>query len=355
MKLSRQLKNSYASYGPLVKLSRRFYVDNAGWFICATICYATFFQALYNMLKCNTLFAYTDLGDFISSFLKNYIPILLLSLINVAIVFQLPLPRKLQSNLFFKSFVDLTISFLSLMVINWIYMLICHLFSIPSGVHMPGTILSDLLILLFVEIAYYICLSQEHDKKASELKNQAMEYRYDALKSQINPHFLFNSLNVLYSLIDLDKDKSKDFIISLTDVYRMVLSFRNRTTVSLEEELELLKAYVEVLSTRYHNQFFVDVENVSQQASTKSLIPFSLQLLVENVTKHNEVSSSNPMKVTIRVEDNHITVTNPICLKRISSSSGMGLNYIRQQYSRFGKSLTVNAKPDEFSVTVPFV
>lgn len=354
MKTSGQTK-TFDSSGRMVRLSSGFYANNAGWFICATLCYALFFQALYNLLKHNTLWAYSGVFDFIESFLKNYIPILLLSLLNTAIVFQMPLPRKVESNQFAKTLADIAVSFIGLFIVNGIYLLICKLFSIPSGVHVAGTILSDLLILLFVEIAYYICLSQEHNRTATEQKKKAIEYRYDALKSQINPHFLFNSLNVLYSLIDIDKEKSKEFVRSLTEVYRLVLSFRNRTTVSLEEELELLNAFVEVLATRYHNQFFVKIENHVSPGATKSLIPFSLQLLIENVTKHNEVSSLNPMRVTVKVENEYITVTNPICPKRVSTSSGMGLAYIRQQYSRFGKALKVEGSPDEFSVSLPFV
>lgn len=236
-----------------MKLSSHVNARSAGWFLVATVVYALFFQALYNMLKHDTLLPYTDVEAFALSFGKNYVPILLLSLLNVLIVFRMPLPEWLEKRILPKTLVDLSVSLLGLLVVNQCYLLAMGVIQAPSGVHLAGTLLSDILILLFTETAYYIFLSKELERRASRLRSQAAQYQYDALKSQVTPHFLFNSLNILYSMIDLDRDRSKEFVLSLTDVYRHVLSFRNRPSVTVEEELGLLKAYVEVLSTRYLN------------------------------------------------------------------------------------------------------
>ena len=215
--------------------------------------------------------------------------------------------------------------------------------------------LSNFLILLFVEAAYYVCLSRTLDRRAEELRNKALEYSYEALKSQVNPHFLFNSLNILLSLIDLDKEKSKQFTMALTEVYRHVLSFRNRTTVRLDEELELLRAYAGVLTIRYYKQLEVKISVQSEEALAKQLIPFSLQLLLENVTKHNEVSSMHPMKVSVIVNDATVMVINGIKPRHTSSNSGIGLEYINRQYKRFDKQLIVKNDGRLFTVVIPLL
>lgn len=339
----------------MVKLSRHIDARKVGWFLVATVFYSLFFQALYNMLKYDSLLPYSGVDDFALSFWKNFIPIFLLGILNVAIVFRLPLPEWLEKRILPKAAVDLVVSLGGLLAVNSVYLWVMGSLSAPSAVHVAGTVLSDILILLFVEVAYYVCLSRELDRKASALRDQAAEYRYDALKSQINPHFLFNSLNILYSLIDLDKEKSKEFVLSLTSVYRHVLSFRNRSVVTVEEELELLKSYVEVLSMRYHNQFFVDVVYECPEVLRRQVIPFSLQLLVENVTKHNEVSSVRPMRVCVTVGATGITVANPVCPRRSAGSSGVGLHYIEQQYQRYGKSMVLNRTEQYFTAIVPYL
>lgn len=338
-----------------MKLSSHVNARSAGWFLVATVVYALFFQALYNMLKHDTLLPYTDVEAFALSFGKNYVPILLLSLLNVLIVFRMPLPEWLEKRILPKTLVDLSVSLLGLLVVNQCYLLAMGVIQAPSGVHLAGTLLSDILILLFTETAYYIFLSKELERRASRLRSQAAQYQYDALKSQVNPHFLFNSLNILYSMINLDRDRSKEFVLSLTDVYRHVLSFRNRPSVTVEEELGLLKAYVEVLSTRYLNQFFVDIRHESPDALGRSLVPFSLQLLMENVTKHNEVSSARPMHVTVTVGPDGVTVANPVYPRKTTESSGVGLRYIQRQYGRFGKKMKAVRTDTQYTATVPYI
>ncbi len=342
--------------GRLVKLSHHINVKTISLFLLATVAYSVFFQALYNMLHSNTLIPYPNFEFFLVSFIKNYVPILVLWVVNVCIIFWMPLPQWLERRIIPKTLIDLCVSLGALLAVDWLYLkIMTGLLVIPSEVHAAGTILSDILIVLFVEIAYYVCLSRELDLKAAELRTQAMNYRYEALKSQINPHFLFNSLNILYSLIDLDKAKSKTFTLALTSVYRHVLSFRNRTTVEVEEELELARAYLEVLSIRYHNQLFVDIRIESSEALRRMMIPFSLQLLLENVTKHNEVSSLYPMQVSIQVETDSLTITNTVRPRPAITSSGVGLHYIRQQYSRFKREVVTTEKEGRFAVTLPYL
>lgn len=341
--------------GRIVKLSRYISLRNAGYFLLAVFCYSVFFQALYNLLKYDTLLPYADFGDFCLSFVKNFFPILALGVLNVFIVFKLPIPERLERKIWLKSMVDLVVSLAGLVVVNTLYLAVFGLLVNYTSIYAAGTLLSDILILLFVEVAYYVALSRELARRTERLKREALEYRYDALKSQINPHFLFNSLNILYSLIDIDKEKTKGFIRSLTSVYRQVLAFRNRSTVTLGEELDLLRAYVEVLSMRYHNQLFVEMEENNGPVMRRMVVPFSLQLLFENVIKHNEVSSLYPMRVEVKVRDSHVEVSNRIKRRTVSDSSGIGLRYIEQQYARFGKILEVNDDGKVFTASLPYL
>ena len=261
----------------VVRLSKHITLSNIGWFLLATLLYSLFFQALYNLLRYDDLLPYSSIEDFMVSMVKNFIPILLLALMNVWIVFKLPLPGTLERRILPKSILDLAVSLAGLWVINYIYLWLGGLLAGYSAVYTAGTVLSDVLILLFVEVAYYVCLSRELDRRAEEMRNKALEYSYEALKAQVNPHFLFNSLNILHSLIDCDKEKSKQFTLALTDVYRHVLSFRNRVTVNLNEELELLHAYAGVLTIRYYRQLEVNIDiqsktNRSAQSDSSLLI-----------------------------------------------------------------------------------
>lgn len=339
----------------VVRLSRHITFSTVGWFLLATLLYSLFFQALYNLLRYDELLPYPTLEYFTVSMVRNFIPILLLALMNVAIVFKLPLPGGLERRIIPKSILDLVVSLAGLWLINYFYLWAGRMLAGSSAVYTAGTVLSNLLILLFVEVAYYVCLSRTLDRRAEEMRNKALEYSYEALKAQVNPHFLFNSLNILLSLIDLDKEKAKQCTLALTEVYRHVLSFRNRATVSLGEELELLRAYADVLTMRYYRQMDVRVVIENKEALRRQVVPFSLQLLLENVTKHNEVSSSHPMTVDVIVLEDAVRVSNGVRPRHTSDHMGIGLSYIQRQYNRFGKQLAVSNDGRLFSAEIPLL
>lgn len=340
----------------VVKFSKYLTLKNIALFFVATVAYAVFFQLLYNALAHGKIWVYPNFPYLVDSFLRNYIPILLLSVCNVLIVFQLPIPKRLERRIFPKSLLDLTISLGVLYIINLLYVWILGFLTPYTHIYSAGTVLSDLLILLFVEIAYYVCLSRALSREAEKHRTRALQYQYDALKAQINPHFLFNSLNILYSLIDLDREKSKAFTNELATVYRHVLSFRNRSEITLSEELELIRAYVEILRMRYHRQFAVKYSGNEKDAGSRRIIPYTVQLLIENVTKHNVVSSAYPMEVTIAIGSDSLTVTNPIRPKPVMGrSEGMGLQYIGSQYRLHGKSISIVNDGKTFTAKIPYI
>jgi two-component system, LytTR family, sensor kinase len=167
------------------------------------------------------------------------------------------------------------------------------------------------------------------------LKRQNIESQYSALINQVNPHFLFNSLNVLSFLVSSDPVKAQEFISRFSWIYRYVLDVKDKSLVSLEQEIEFLNAYIFLQKLRYENklEFKVDI-----QAGPKELFvpPLSLQILVENAIKHNEISYQNPMMIEVYIEDNLLVVKNRVHIRMDKEeSTGFGLKHLQARYEHF--------------------
>ena len=187
------------------------------------------------------------------------------------------------------------------------------------------------------------------------LKREMLSYKYEALRNQINPHFMFNSLNVLSDLVYDDQKLAVNFIHQFSDIYRYVLDSREKELVPLEEELNFIEKYIFLLKTRFENKFDV---HLNVEADKKDLIvPLALQLLIENAVKHNEVSSTNPLKVSITKSGKNIVISNPIRAKKTGEDSKkIGLKNLQQQFSYFtDKELTISSQNDMFTVTLPIL
>lgn len=189
---------------------------------------------------------------------------------------------------------------------------------------------------------------------AERLKKEQVEARYETLKNQVNPHFLFNSLNVLTTLVHKDADLAEQFIRQLSAVYRYVLDSRDREVVTLEEELKELEAYIFLMKIRFGDRFSTVIE-VQNRAG--KVAPLTLQMLVENALKHNEISKNSPLFVEIREENNFIVIKNNLQAKTgVTASSGVGLENIRSRY-HFLSDLPVEMiqTEDSFTVKIPIV
>lgn len=216
-----------------------------------------------------------------------------------------------------------------------------------------GSILAIYMItLLMIEMIYYMNSANKAAKKAEQAKREAIQFQYDAFRAQVNPHFLFNSLNILMDIIENDKDKAVEFTEALSDIYRYVLSTHRRARVTVSEEFSFLEAYIHILTLKYNQ--FLKVSILNQISSTKYIIPFTMQVLMENVTKHNIISDRHPMAVSITATDDGIVMQNPIRRKK-NSGTGLGLKYIMTQYRTFGKSFTISDDGEYFTVKIPFI
>ena len=191
--------------------------------------------------------------------------------------------------------------------------------------------------------------------EAEALKKEHLSAQYETLKNQVNPHFLFNSLNVLSEIVHKDADLAEQFIKQLSKVYRYVLETRDREIVSMDEEIQNLNAYIFLMKIRFREGFIFE----NQLAETKNvrIAPLTLQMLIENALKHNETSKTKPLTVTLFSESGFIAVRNNLQKKSfVLDSTGLGLENIRARYKILsGKDIQVSTDADFFTVKIPFL
>jgi len=217
------------------------------------------------------------------------------------------------------------------------------------------------LIIAAVVIAIFYGFYFYKDRQENKVKEQKIiagtaSAKFDALKNQLDPHFLFNSLNVLTSLIEEDPHQAQKFTTSLSKVYRYVLEQKNKDLVTVDEELQFAKTYVRLLKMRFEDSIIFEIPEKSANPDAK-IIPLSLQLLLENAVKHNVVTAEKPLHIKV-VEDNGILkVSNNVQEKQVvKKSSGVGLQNIRQRYGILTDKLVhIEKTASDFSVGLPML
>ena len=217
---------------------------------------------------------------------------------------------------------------------------------------------------LLVEITVYCivfmvnyALTARSDMKEEREKANMAQYRYIKLKHQVSPHFLFNSLNTLDGLIcDEQNDRASSFTHKLAGVYRYMLKSEDEMIVSLKDELVFVRMYVDLLKERFPVGFIVETD-VPEESMARYVLPCSIQLLIENATKHNAVSEDNPLIIKVEVQGENILVTNNIVPKMTTvPSTGLGQKYIRQMYLDLtGKQIRIERNEKIYRVTLPLI
>lgn len=188
------------------------------------------------------------------------------------------------------------------------------------------------------------------------LKRENLNAVHETLKQQVNPHFLFNSLNTLKSLTKRSPDQAVDFITELSSVYRYMLLHQDKNIVTLREEIEFLKSYLYLLKIRFGNAINTEI-NIPDEFLKYSMPPNTLQLLIENAVKHNALSSKKPLCISIYANDNHLTVQNNLQHKtQQPESSRIGLSNINSRYLLLkGKDIIVKKTDESFIVLLPII
>ncbi|MDV7187399.1 2TM domain-containing protein [Lutibacter sp. TH_r2] len=218
-----------------------------------------------------------------------------------------------------------------------------------------GLVITLIVSLVFHAIFFYKTLTE---KKVTEQKIVAKteSAKFESLKSQIDPHFLFNSLNVLTSLIGENPKLAEKFTTKLSKVYRYVLEQKNKDLIDLDEELHFAKTYMELLKMRFEDAVTFEIPDSASNPSLK-IIPLSLQLLLENTIKHNAVSEENPLKVVITEENGYLKITNNYNPKAtVEKSTKVGLNNIVDRYNLITlKKVFIEKTSESFTVQIPLL
>jgi two-component system, LytTR family, sensor kinase len=195
--------------------------------------------------------------------------------------------------------------------------------------------------------------------KTEQLMKENALAQYEALRNQVSPHFLFNSLSILSSLVHIDANLSEKFIDQLSKAYRYILEQKDNETVFLKTELDFLRAYAFLLKIRFESKFDVMISITDAEADQYHIAPLTLQLLIENCVKHNRMSQKEPLIVSVLIKDDHLVVTNPV-RSRIETervpSTGIGLANIKNRYHLLTKNPVQIEQNDEwFMVKIPLL
>jgi two-component system, LytTR family, sensor kinase len=190
----------------------------------------------------------------------------------------------------------------------------------------------------------------------NKLKAEQSTAQFEMLKHQVNPHFLFNALNILKTMVRNGDPNSEEFIIRMSDLYRYILSGHQREKITMDEELEALDNYFFMLRARFGDKLTLSL-NLKKRDRPCYVPPFTLQILIENCIKHNIVSAQRPLAVEVFCEKNHIVVRNNLQeRKAVGEGNGFGLQNINQRYRLLaGKEIEIIKGEDYFTVRLPII
>jgi len=191
--------------------------------------------------------------------------------------------------------------------------------------------------------------------RAEQLEKEKIATQYESLRNQVNPHFLFNSLNALSELVYDDQELAVKYIRQLSQVYRYVLDSRNFEVASLEDEMNFIDAFVFLQKIRFGDNLKVSID--VEKSSKRYILPLSLQILLENAIKHNVVSTEDPLEIQIYEEGEYLVLKNKIKPKRNRDDGmGIGLKNIRMRYKYLTENaLEVHENNEEFIVKIPIL
>lgn len=233
----------------------------------------------------------------------------------------------------------------------------------PFVLTMPGVVL--LQALWFIETLVISLLLVEYSsrrvielyREKQMLEKNALLAQYQALQNQLNPHFLFNNLSVLTAEIEYAPQNAVLFVQNLSDIYRYVLLQQDKMQVSLRDELNFFDAYLFLYQTRYGNKLKI-INNIPEHALSACIPPLSLQLLVENVFKHNYMTEEHPMTISLDTQDDdrRLCITNTLREVKNNPPSGCGLENLSTRFKILcGRTIEVHRTNDKFTVLIPLL
>lgn len=212
------------------------------------------------------------------------------------------------------------------------------------------------IVLLGIHAFHFYKALQEKKVKEQKIIAGTASAKFESLKNQIDPHFLFNSLNVLSSLIEENPENAQRFTTSLSKIYRYVLEQKDKELVSVEEELAFAKTYMNLLKMRFENSLFYELPSTIPNPEAK-VVPLSLQLLLENTVKHNVVSEQRPLHIRIYVDGDYLAIQNDFQKKEIlQDRRGVGLQNIINRYGIItNRKVLIEQNEQTFTVKIPIL
>lgn len=217
-------------------------------------------------------------------------------------------------------------------------------------------ILINLVFYMFIHLMYQNYNNQQVSIELERTKSDNLGAQYELLKQQINPHFLFNSLNTLKAMVETNDKNSVDFILKLSNFYRFTLESRKLDLIHLSEELEIVEAYNFLLKARFEDGFTF-TNTIGEKYFGTLIPPFTLQLLIENCIKHNVVSLEHPLHIKLYAEGDNLIIENPLQPKKYEESSlGVGLKNINLRYSHLlDKKIEIINDNKIFKIKLPVI
>ena len=218
------------------------------------------------------------------------------------------------------------------------------------------SLLTEITIYCIIFIINY-ALTARRDMQTQRERAHTAQYRYMKLKGQVNPHFLFNSLNILDCLVCEEKtEQASVYIHKLAGIYRYMIKSEDEELVKLSDELVFISKYTDLLKVRFTEGLQIETA-IDDDCLNRLILPCSLQLLIENATKHNTVSGDNPLRIKIEAYGETVRVINNIVPKITQSpSTGLGHKYISRQYLDLcGKSIDIDIDENTYCVTLPLL
>jgi Tfp pilus assembly protein PilN len=246
--------------------------------------------------------------------------------------------------------------FFNKVIFELLYQKPCELNSRDNLLFMLISVVITLLInAIMLSVEFFEYWKKSLTEKEA-LKRDNITAEFESLKNQVNPHFLFNSLNTLSSIIEEDPKTATQFVQKLASVYRYVLAQRDKETVSLDEELKFIDAYVYLNKIRFGDNLNVSIQ-IDEKYKQKQIATLTLQLLMENAIKHNIVSKDKPLSIEIGLKDHRIFIKNKLQIKKVhTESNGIGLSNIISRYKYLSKEeVLVMSSNNFFEVSVPLI
>ena len=319
--------------------------------------YYSEYDLLPNVYKEAPLYIFTIVTSIISGWV--------ISSINLKLNEKLPWRRSIMQRFIAGLAFDFLALAIVLLTLNWLAgvsgIIDFHLFEAAlteSQLEVKVIILSFILLFIVTLVEFntysYSEFSVGQIRKLKSERKQ-LEFQFEALKSQLSPHYLFNSMNTISSLIYRDPQTAENFIRNLAETFNYVLNTKNVKLVSLKEEIEALRDFNYLLGIRYGNALDLKIE-IDDATLSYPIPPLSLQLLVENAVKHNVISDDEPLRINIRNDDHHLIVlNNKTEAPTKTSSHKVGLDNIKKRYAFFTVREVEVKDEDYFEVKLPIL